>query len=140
MTTVIVDTSVYIACAISDGKARRAFFAATNVEFFAPEFVLEELRHRMRKIIALSGEAPTVLSALIDDLFARTSIVPREGFAHRLREARKLTVSAGAPGDEDYVALALTLRAPIWTYDNDFHRMPAIRVVIREQIETVQVR
>ncbi len=135
MTSVIVDASVIVACAISHGKARRALLTAAEVEFYAPAFVQEEVRRRSPKIIALSGVGPTVISTLLDDLFARVAIVPREGFKARLQEATDLVARANADGDEDYVALALALAAPIWTYDNDFHRIKGIRVVSREQVE-----
>jgi predicted nucleic acid-binding protein len=134
VTGVVVDASVLIACAISDGKARRTFFSASGIEFYAPEFVQEELLKRTPRILALSGVPPPVLSALWDDLFARLTIVPRAAFSHRLKQATQLTEKADARGDEDYVALALALDAPVWTYDKDFARVREIRVVSREQI------
>lgn len=139
MTSVVVDASAIVACAIADGKARRAFLTSANVEFYAPAFVVEEVRHRMPKIIALSGVGPSVLSALMDDLFARIVVVPREGFIHRMAEATALAKRADAHGDEDYIALALTLGAPVWTYDRDFHRIKGVRVVSREQVEIGQL-
>jgi predicted nucleic acid-binding protein len=91
------------------------------------------------KIIALSGVAPAVLSTLLDDLFARITFVPREGYSRRLVDARAKVARAGAQGDEDYVALAQLLDAPIWTYDKDFHIISGIRVVSRTQVELRQV-
>lgn len=135
MTSVVVDASVIVACAISDGKARRTLLSATGVEFYAPAFVQEEVRRRSPKVIMLSGVGPTVISTLLDDLFSRIAIVPREAFESRLSQAIRLADRAGAMGDEDYIALALVLAAPIWTYDNDFHRIKGIRVVSREQVE-----
>jgi len=135
VTSVIVDASVIVACAIADGKARRALLTAAGVEFYAPAFVQEEVRRRSPKIVALSGSGPTVISTLLDDLFARVAIVPREAFETRLREATVLVARASAQGDEDYVALALVLAAAIWTYDKDFHPIKGIRVVSREQVE-----
>lgn len=139
MTIVVVDASVIVACAIADGKARRTLLLDSDVEFYAPQFVLEEVRRRVPKILALSGVAPSILTALLDDLFSRIAVVPRQGFIDRMEEATDLAKRAGAQGDEDYVALALTLDAPIWTYDNDFHRVRGIRVVSREQIEAGQL-
>ena len=135
MTSVVVDASVIVACAIADGKARRALLTAPDVEFYAPAYIREEVLRTAPKIIALSGVGPTVVSTLLDDLFARIAIVPREGFSARLREAAAKVAVASARGDEDYVALALALAAPIWTYDKDFHRIKGIRVVSREQVE-----
>jgi len=135
VTRVVVDASVLVACAISDGKARSTLLSASSVDFFAPAFVLDEFKRHIPKIIALSGVAPPILSALADDLVARVRTVSREGYASALARARKLVELAQATGDEDYVALAIALDAPIWTYDKDFRRVKTIRLISREEIE-----
>jgi len=129
VTRIIVDASVLVACALSDGSSRRALFQATDVEFYVPEFILEELRRKTPKLLALSGLPPPVLTGLIDDLFGRVDVVPRWAYAGQMKEALELTRAAGAEGDEDYVALALALEAPVWTYDKDFRRIRRIKVV-----------
>lgn len=134
MTGVVVDASVLVACALSDGKTRRAFFSSYRRDYFAPEFIREELLSRVPKILALSKVAPIDLSVLLDDLFGRMTIVPREGYLRQLPLARKVAERADADGDEDYVALALTLDAPVWTYDKDFLRIREIRVITTGQI------
>jgi predicted nucleic acid-binding protein len=134
VTSVVVDASVLVACAISDGKARRAYFSATGLEFYAPEFVREELLKRAPKILAIARVPPPTLSSLFDELFGKLTIVPRATYRYRLSEAKRIVERADARGDEDYVALALVLNAPIWTYDKDFHRIGEVRVVSREQV------
>jgi predicted nucleic acid-binding protein len=138
VTVVVIDASAIVACAIANGKARRTVLTAVDVEFCAPAFVLEEVRRRLPKFIALSGVAPAILTTLLDDLFGRISVVPREGYLNRLAEATALAARAGAQGDEEYIALALALEAPVWSYDKDFHRVRGIRVIGREQIELRQ--
>lgn len=134
MTNLVVDASILVACAVADGKARRTYFSAPGLEFYAPEFIREELLKRVPKILALAGVPPPTLSSLLEDLFGKLTIVPRPAYRHRLPEARRIVQRANAMGDEDYVALALVLEAPIWTYDKDFHRMREVRVVSREQV------
>lgn len=90
MTGVVVDASVLVACAIADGRARRAYFAAGHLEFYAPEFVREELQKRVPKILALSQVPPPTLSSLLEDLFERLTVLPREAFAPRLVEAQRI--------------------------------------------------
>lgn len=140
MTSVVVDASVLIACAISDGRTRRTYFSAQDIEFYAPRFVLEELRRRDPKVLALAAVPLPVLTSLLEDLFERLTIVLREAFAHRLVEARQFVARVGAKGDEDYVALALALDAPIWTYDKDFSRIGEVRVVNLEQVLSGKAR
>ena len=134
-TKVVVDASVLVACAISDGRARHALLSASSVDFVAPAFIQDEFRRHLPKIIALSGIAPPILSALSEDLFDLIRIVSREGYVDCLAKARALVEEADARGDEDYVALATVLDAPIWTYDKDFRRIKGIRVISREDIE-----
>lgn len=134
MTGIVVDASVLVACATADGRTRRTLLTTGNIEFYAPEFVREELLTRVPKIVDLSGTPPPIVTALLDDLFGQLTIVPREAYRHKLEEAGRLVKKADAYGDEDYVALALALKAPIWTYDEDFHRIPEIRVVGREEV------
>lgn len=134
MNSVVVDASVLIACAAADGTSRRAYFTAHGLDFYAPEFIREELLKRIPRILAHSQVAPADLSALLEDLFSRLTIVPREGFGTRLGEATRIVARANAMGDEDYVALALALGAPIWTYDKDFSRIREVRVVRSGQI------
>jgi predicted nucleic acid-binding protein len=134
VTRVVVDASVLVACALSDGSSRRVLLQTAQTEFFAPEFVSEELRRKSPKIIALSGIAPSVLAVLLDDLLDRVNIVPFQGYAHRMEQARALTRAAEPLGDEDYVALSLALDAPIWTYDKDFNRIQGIKLTNRYQI------
>lgn len=134
MTKVVVDASVLIACALADGATRRTFLSAGRTDFFAPEFVTEELRRKSPKLILLSRVAPTVLAALIDDIVDRLVVVPRQAYSHHLTTARELTLTAAATGDEDYVALALTLDAPVCSLDKDFKRIRGIRTVTRIDI------
>ncbi len=133
MTKIVVDASVLVACTLSDGKARRALFQTSTAEFYAPEFVLDELKRKIPKILGISRVAPGVLTILIDDLLGRVTVVRRQAYAVRMEEALTLTTAAHARGDEDYVALALVLDAPIWTYDKDFKRVKGIKVVTRHQ-------
>jgi predicted nucleic acid-binding protein len=125
---VVVDASVLVACALADGSSRRTLLDRLDVDFYAPEFVIEELRKKTPRMIALSGLGPTLLSELLDELVKRVTIVPAEGYSSKRKEAIRLATAAGAHGDEDYVALALALDAPIWTFDKDFLRIRGIVV------------
>jgi predicted nucleic acid-binding protein len=134
VTRIIVDASVLVACALADGSSRRTLLQATGVEFYAPQYVLDELRRKTPKLLALSGVPPIVLTALIDDLVSRVVVLPYRTYAGRMDQALKLTAAAHAEGDEDYVALALTLNAPIWTCDKDFRRIRGVKVIRRAEI------
>jgi predicted nucleic acid-binding protein len=138
VTIVVVDASVLVACAIADGKARHTLFAADSVDFVAPALIHEEYTRQVPKIIALSGVAPSVITALSEDLFDRVRAISVEVFLPHLTAATALVEAAKAQGDEDYVALAMALDAPIWSYDNDFRRIREVRLISRREIELLK--
>ena len=111
-----------------------------NLDLYAPSFVDVELQKQARRIATRSGTSRETVQALVQDLLARVTIVPREGYASTLDHATRLVGRAGAEGDEDYVALALTLEAPIWTYDHDLRRILGVRTVMRQAVESLDAQ
>lgn len=128
MTKVVVDASVLVASLIADGRARHALLHSSST-LYVPPRVFEELDAKVAKIAKRARIDRTVVEALLADIRRRVEIVPEALLAPFLPEARKLALAAGAEGDEDYVATALALDSPVWTYDKDFGRIRGIRVI-----------
>jgi len=140
VTRVVVDASVLVAAALADGSTRRTLFSLQNLDLYVPSFIDIELQKQVRRIATRSGTSREIVQALVHGLLARVTIVPREGCASTLDLARQLVKRAGAEGDEDYVALALRLGAPIWTYDLDFQRVVGVRTVSRQAVERLDAQ
>ena len=134
MTRVIVDASVLTAALMADGNARHALLHSQEIEFVVPAFIFEEVEENMGRIVSRTGLPTGVIVALIEDIRSMIEVVPRGAYAEALDEAGIVAERAGASGDEDYVALALTSKAPIWSYDLDFARMPTIRRISTGEI------
>ncbi len=128
MTRVVADASVLVASLMADGRARHALLHSPST-FYVPPRVFEELREKAGKIAKRARVDRRIVEAMFADLRSRVEVVPQGLLDAFLPEARVRTREAGAEGDEDYVAAALALDAPIWTYDDDFSRVRGIRVI-----------
>ncbi len=128
MTKVVVDASVLVASLMVDGRARHALLHSPST-LYVPPRVFEELEGKVGKIAARARVDWTIVGALFADLRQRIEVVPEALLAPFLPDARARVLAAGAEGDEDYVAAALALDAPIWTYDRDFRRIRGVRVI-----------
>ena len=128
MTKVVVDASVLVASLMADGRARHALLHSP-FSLYVPPRVFEELQAKAEKIAKRARLDRTVVDALLADLRSRIEVVPDALLAPFLPDARARAVAAGAEGDEDYVAAALALDVPIWTYDRDFARIRGVRVI-----------
>ncbi len=127
MTKVVVDASVLVASLMADGRARHALLHSSST-LYVPPRVFEELEANLGKIAKRAGVDATVVRALLADIRNRIEVVPETLLAAVAPEARTRAAAAHAKGDEGYVAAALALDAPIWTYDRDFERIRGIRV------------
>ncbi len=105
--------------------------AAQHIFLAYPEFVKElaTTEHTVREVIGYIpklAKKPTVRKASISeaDLYFALVVAPltiysKDFYKDRLKEAHK-RIEARDPEDVDLLALALKLRAPIWSNDQDF--------------------
>jgi predicted nucleic acid-binding protein len=130
----VVDATVIIAGLMADGHARRALFH-TKATLFVPPLVFEKVASHVDLVVKRSRLPREVIEAVLADIRARLAEVPGTLLMPRMEEAMRLAVAAHAHGDEDYIALALTLDAPIWTFDKDFQRVKGIKVATTKEVE-----
>jgi predicted nucleic acid-binding protein len=90
-----------------------------RVSLFVPSTCVVEARRYLPALCAKRGWDPRMRSELLDDLLTIVSVAEHELFAPFEAEAKR---RIGATDIEDWpvVALALALRAPVWTEDRDF--------------------
>lgn len=134
-TIVVVDASVLVACLLKDGRAREVLLNHPEVQFVAPGFVLDELERSRARLQSKFRIPSSAFDAVMGGIRERVQIVAARAYVARREEAQRRAKKAQAWGDDEYVALALALDAPIWTYDDDFDRIEGVRRVTAAQIE-----
>lgn len=75
------------------------------------------------------------MAGVLAHLRGRIQVLSTDAYRFKRDEAQRLCREADAWGDDDYVALALALDAEIWTYDQDFRRIPGLRVVGTTEVD-----
>jgi predicted nucleic acid-binding protein len=126
---VVVDANVAIAALMANGSVRDVLLNSTTLDFFAPEYLKSEIARHEADVVSRSHLDPTSVRALLEDVTQVIQFVPSHAYAARTAEARRLAAQAHADRDEEYIALARWLDAPVWTLDNDFRRIKRLRVL-----------
>jgi len=132
----VVDANVLMAALKRDGRVRGLLLAAPpHVAFYAPEFLFLEIEEHLDELAEDVGVPRLAIEAVLRALRPRITVIPPEATEHVIHNARLLAQGADAHGDEEYVALALAMDAPIWSFDKDFDRVPGIRRVESKTVE-----
>lgn len=132
----VVDASVLMAALQRDGRVRGLLLAAPpHVAFYAPEFLFFEIEDHLDGLAEDVGVPRLALEAVLRVLRPRITVIPPEATAHVFEQAKRLTEKADAADDEEYVALALALDAPIWSFDKDFDRVQGLQRVDSKALE-----
>ena len=123
----IVDTNILISSLIKDSKTREILLLP-YMDFYLPEFALEEVEAHKGKISKLSGFSTDKIDFFLDLLLENISIVPARTIRPYLTEAEKI-IGDIDPGDIPFIALALAVdNDGIWTNDKHFKKIKKIKI------------
>lgn len=132
----VVDASVLMAALKRDGRVRGLLLGAPpHVTFYAPDFILLEIEDNLDELASDIRVPRLALEAVLRSLRSRLTIIPPEATEHVIERARRLADAADAEDDEEYIALALAMDAPLWSFDKDFDRVPGVTRVESKSIE-----
>jgi len=112
---VIIDSNKIISAVVSKGIVRRIVIFS-GISFYAPKELVEVGKHREEicKRIGLKTES---FSFILEELILpKLNIVEESKYANKISEAYAVSKEFDEK-DMPFVALALKLRAPIWTND-----------------------
>ena len=124
---IVVDTNILISSLIKDSITREILLLPC-MDFYLPEFALEEVEAHKVKIIKLSGLSSDEIDFFLDLLLENISIVPAQTIRPHLKEAEKI-IGDIDPGDIPFIALALAVdNDGIWTNDKHFKKVRKIKV------------
>jgi len=131
---IVVDASVLVATLMADGTVRDVLLSSPDHEYFAPQYIQAELERNLSRIASRARLPMETVRALTEDVFEAVDLLHSATYAHLLADATALAKAANAQGDEDYIAVAMLLNAPVWTLDNDFRRMKGIRCLNTKEV------
>lgn len=111
----VVDANILFAALIKDSTTLE-ILVEEFVEYFTPEWILEEFYKNKDEILKKSKRTPEDFEELFEYLKQRITIVPKDDYKEFLEFAEKI-----APHGKDapYLALALKLKIPVWSNDSD---------------------
>ncbi len=132
---VVVDASVLLAGLFKIGTVRDLLLTTESCFFSAPDYLQSEVHRHLFDVSLRSQLSAETVRVVLEDLLSQIELAPFGLYAHRIEEARRVMGKAHAPEDVDYVALALSLDAPIWTLDNDFRRMSRVATLTTRELE-----
>jgi len=96
-----------------------------DLHLYAPEFLFKEFRKYEDLLLEKTHREEADFKRFIDILRKRIHLVPKEEFGSFLDDAEEV-VEDGK--DRPYVALALEMKADIWSDDNHFTSTEAVTV------------
>jgi len=97
-----------------------------DLEFFAPEFALEEINKYSDEIIEKTGISLEKFKELRRDLAIFVEFIPLDEYKQFLPES--LSLIPMHPDDTDFLALALKLKLSIWSNDPHLKRQSKVKV------------
>ena len=113
MIKLVVDSNIVFSSLIKGKKSevlRKIIFLSSKIKLIAPEELLFELHKHFEKFT--SEEVEEVLYIL----FTQINVIPRGFYKNEISEAYSVAKQFDEK-DTPFVALALKLKAPIWTGD-----------------------
>ncbi|MFQ5981239.1 MAG: PIN domain-containing protein [Candidatus Heimdallarchaeota archaeon] len=123
----IVDSNRVIAGLIRDGIARRILLHP-GFQFYAPEFMLLEIKNLADIIIEKSGLSPDEFARIFSLLVSKIKLVPKVQIEAVLKEA-EATMGKIDIGDVPFLAAALAIpNDGIWSEDKHFEKQSEIKV------------
>lgn len=127
MMRLIVDTNILISSLIKDSITREILLLPF-MDFYLPEFALEEVEVHKTKIGKLSGLSPDEIDFFLGLLLENISIIPVQAIRPYLKEAERI-IGDIDPGDIPFIALALAVdNDGIWSNDKHFKKVKKLKI------------
>ncbi len=115
----VVDTNIVFSALLNSGNSMAEILLNpnSNFEFFAPNHLALELERHQTKLSRISSLSPLLLGEATRILFNRITFISEDLIdSHTWEVAYKLTKGIDED-DTPFVALALSLKAQLWTGD-----------------------
>lgn len=133
MINIVVDANIIFAALIKDNVTRFLLFRE-DLNIYAPEFLFVEIEKYSADICKKSGKTREELKIVLDLLMRTISIIPQEDIESQISYALKISPD---PKDVSYIALALKLKCPLWSNDNELKKQKIVKIYSTEEIRKI---
>lgn len=86
---IVIDTNVFMAGLLKDSEVRRLLFDE-NINFFLPEYAINEVEKYKRELCSKSGYSDEDLESMISFLLENIELVPFEQIKRYIEIAEKI--------------------------------------------------
>lgn len=128
-----VDANVICSFLVA-GKSVDMLFSP-KLELCTPELLFNEVKKHSNELKAKSRFSNTEFDILLILLEKKIAVIPLERFIARLPEAESLL--GEHKKDAPYIALALELGCPLWSYEKRFKKLPIDCLTTGEVIKKI---
>ncbi|MEK6868098.1 MAG: putative toxin-antitoxin system toxin component, PIN family [Nanoarchaeota archaeon] len=126
-TRIVVDANIIIA-ALFGSRATLAILTSQNYSFYAPEYVISEIKRHKEEICKEAGKLSDDFDNEINALLKFINIVDESDYIMFMEKAEEVMRKRDIK-DAKYIATALRVRADfIWTNDKDFREQRIIKI------------
>jgi predicted nucleic acid-binding protein len=129
----VIDTNIIIFSLISN-STRRYILMNSNIEFIAPEYTFTEILKHADIIKKKSKLTKEDLQYVMDMLFSRISIHPKDEYSDCYVHAKDIMKYID-PDDAPFLALAMKTKVDgIWSEDKGFQEQNHVKVYTTKQL------
>ena len=122
----VIDTNVLIAGLLRNSITRR-FLISKNINFYIPEYAIQEIEKYKQYIIDKSGLSENEFDELFKLIIENLNIVPFEEMKSYTDQAKEIMKNIDIK-DFPFIACALYLKSGIFSYDEDFKKQNVVRL------------
>ena len=121
----VLDSNIIFSSFIKDSNTRKLILNPI-LELITPDFTLDEIKKHEELICSKGNIFPAEFQLLIFLLFEKITIIPREEYEQKIKEAENLIEDIN---DVPFLALTLATRNEgIWSNDAEFKKQKMVRV------------
>jgi predicted nucleic acid-binding protein len=113
---VVIDANIVLSALVAGNLSAVLF--SPKLELFAPDLLFSEIRNNREAIERKSRLGQKEIDVLLSLLEKKIRVMPAEAFMDTFTEAESILKEHTK--DTPYVALALKLQCPFWTYEKRF--------------------
>lgn len=128
----VVDANILIAALLKDATTRELLLRE-DIEFFAPEYLLNELKHflknpKIRKRFKLNDADLYELTSVI---LSHIKFIPEKLFLDFIKHFISLVTH---PEDAPYIGLSLALKSSLWSNDSALKEQFNVKVYTTSEL------